>query len=196
MIAVVMIMTHLLSIVSFADFSDVKEDNPYRQAIITLTKLGIINGYEEEDKTFTFRPEGEITRAEFTKMLITALGRGGYTTEPTEFSDIDGHWARYNIKAAYDMKIINGFDDGTFRPDEQVTYEQALKMVVCTLGYIDFAEGKGGWPNGYTTQANELKLTKGITGQKNSEPALRQVIAQVVYNALEVKKMEKNIKGE
>ena len=68
MIAVVMIMTHLLSIVSFADFSDVKEDNPYRQAIITLTKLGIINGYEEEDKTFTFRPEGEITRAEFTKM--------------------------------------------------------------------------------------------------------------------------------
>ncbi len=195
-IAVVMIMTHLLSIVSFADFSDVTEDNAYRQAIITLTKLGVINGYEESDKTFTFRPEGKITRAEFTKMLVTALGRGNHTTEPTEFSDVAGHWARFNIKTAYDMGIINGFDDGTFRPDEQVTYEQALKMMVCTLGYIDFAEGKGGWPNGYTTQANELGLTKGITNQKNSEAALRQVIAQVVYNALEVPKMEKGITGD
>ena len=195
-IAVIMIMTHLLSIVSFADFSDVTEDNNYRPAIITLTKLGVINGYEESDKTFTFRPEGKITRAEFTKMLVTALGRGNHTTEPTEFSDVAGHWARFNIKTAYDMGIINGFDDGTFRPDEQVTYEQALKMMVCTLGYIDFAEGKGGWPTGYTTQANELGLTKGITNQKNSEPALRQVIAQVVYNALEVHKMEKNLKGE
>ncbi len=195
-IAVIMIMTHLLSIVSFADFSDVTEDNSYRQAIITLSKLGVINGYEESDKTFTFRPEGAITRAEFTKMLVTALGRGGHTTEPTEFSDVAGHWARFNIKTAYDMGIINGFDDGTFRPDEQVTYEQALKMMVCTLGYIDFAEGKGGWPNGYTSQANELGLTKGVTNQKNSEAALRQVIAQVVYNALEVHKMEKGVTGD
>ncbi len=195
-IAVIMIMTHLLSIVSFADFSDVTEDNNYRPAIITLTKLGVINGYEESDKTFTFRPEGKITRAEFTKMLVTALGRGNHTTEPTEFSDVAGHWARFNIKTAYDMGIINGFDDGTFRPDEQVTYEQALKMMVCTLGYIDFAEGKGGWPTGYTSQANELGLTKGITNQKNSEPALRQVIAQVVYNALEVHKMEKGVTGD
>ncbi len=195
-IAVVMIMTHLLSIVSFADFSDVTEDNSYRQAIITLSKLGVINGYEESDKTFTFRPEGAITRAEFTKMLVTALGRGNHTTEPTEFSDVAGHWARFNIKTAYDMGIINGFDDGTFRPDEQVTYEQALKMMVCTLGYIDFAEGKGGWPDGYTSQAGELGLTKGVTNQKNSEAALRQVIAQVVYNALEVHKMEKGVTGD
>ncbi len=195
-IAVIMIMTHLLSIVSFADFKDVTEDNSYRQAIITLTKLGVINGYEESDNTFTFRPEGKITRAEFTKMLVTALGRGNHTTEPTEFSDVAGHWARFNIKTAYDMGIINGFDDGTFRPDEQVTYEQALKMMVCTLGYIDFAEGKGGWPDGYTSQANELGLTKGVTNQKNSEAALRQVIAQVVYNALEVHKMEKGVTGD
>ena len=190
MLVLAMLITNLLSVVSFADFSDVAQENQYRDSIITLTKLGIINGYDDG----TFKPEGQITRAEFTKMIVTALGKGDAMTEPKEFSDVSEHWARYNIKTAYDLGIINGFEDGTFKPDDQVTYEQALKMIVCTLGYVDFAEAKGGYPTGYTTQAEDMDITKGVTGQKYNEPALRQVISQVVYNSLEIEKREKNMK--
>ena len=190
-VVLAMLISNLLSVVSFAEFSDVAADNSYRTSILTLSNLGIINGYDDG----TFKPEGPITRAEFTKMIVTALGRGDMKTEPKEFSDVSEHWARFNIKTAYDMGIINGFEDATFRPDQQVTYEQALKMVVCTLGYTDFAEQKGGYPTGYTSQAETLGLTKGVKNQKYSEPALRQVISQVVYNALEIETREKDVKG-
>lgn len=191
-VALVLVLTNLLSIAAFANFKDVSEESQYRKGIITLTKLGVINGYDDG----TFRPEGEITRAEFTKMIMTALGRANTGAVPTEFSDVGEHWAKSFIKSAYDIGIINGFEDGTFRPDDQVTYEQALKMTVCALGYVDFAEDKGGYPGGYVAQANTLKLTEGVTGQQQTAPALRQVIAQVVYNALEVEKREQNRKGE
>ena len=180
--AVVMLVTSAFSGTVFAAYTDVAEDNRYSKAITTLSKLGVINGYEDG----TFKPDGSITRAEFTKIVTYTLGLSELKTEPKEFSDISEHWARYNIKTAYDQGIINGFEDGTFRPDENVTYEQALKMVVCTLGYGSFAEAAGGYPQGYQTQAAALDLTKSITGLGYDQPASRGAIAQVVYNALEV----------
>lgn len=189
--ALIMLITTVFSNTVFAAFTDVAEDSRYRNAIITLSKLDVINGYDDG----TFKPEGQITRAEFTKMLIAALGYGDNATEPTEFDDVTDHWARTYIKTAYDMKIINGTGERTFEPDKPVTYEQALKMIVCTLGYEAKATLKGGYPTGYLTVANDLSLGANITGQGDSEPATRQVIAQAVYNALEVEIQEKNQLG-
>ena len=171
-----------------AKLSDVTDNNRYRNAIITLNKMSVIDGYEDG----TFKPEGQIKRGEFTKLLMTAMGYGSNTTEPTEFSDVSDHWAKCYIKTAYDLKIINGFEDGTFKPDDLVTYEQALKMMVCALNYGISAEAQGGYPKGYIKAADNLKLTSNVVSQAASEPALRQVIAQVVYNALEVEMMEYN----
>ena len=181
--AMIMAFTTVFSSSVFAAFSDVSSDHKYLKAITTLSKLNIINGYEEDG---TFRPEGEITRAEFTKIIVYTLGLSDLMTEPTEFSDVSTHWAKCNIKTAYDRKIINGFTDGTFRPDDKVTYEQALKMVVCTLGYGDMAENQGGYPTGYHSQAASLELTKSISDLSFDAPASRGAIAQLVYNALEV----------
>lgn len=171
-----------------AKLSDVTDNNRYRNAIITLNKMSVIDGYDDG----TFKPEGQIKRGEFTKLLMTAMGYGNNTTEPTEFSDVSDHWAKCYIKTAYDLKIINGFEDGTFKPDDLVTYEQALKMMVCALNYGISAEAQGGYPAGYIKEADNLKLTTNVISQAASEPALRQVIAQVVYNALEVEMMEYN----
>lgn len=171
-----------------AKLSDVTDNNRYRNAIITLNKMAVIDGYEDG----TFKPEGQIKRGEFTKLLMTAMGYGANTTEPTEFSDVKDHWAKCYIKTAYDLKIINGFEDGTFKPDDLVTYEQALKMMVCALNYGVSAEAQGGYPAGYIKEADDLKLTSNVVSQAASEPALRQIIAQVVYNALEVEMMEYN----
>ncbi len=190
--AVAMLVTSLFSGTVFAAYSDVSEDTKYSKAISTLSMLNVINGYDDG----TFGPEKSISRAEFTKMVVYTLGMDKLQTEQTEFDDVSkDHWARFCIKTAYDRKIIDGYGDRKFGPDDNVTYEQALKMVVCTLGYADFAEQKGGYPTGYQTQAGTLGLTKGISDVLYSDPAPRGVIAQILNNALEVEIRELNNDG-
>lgn len=198
----VMLISLLVPVSVSAEYKDVKPENQYYEAITTLSKLtvipvevdgkiemqGVINGYEDG----TFVPQGLITRAEFTKMLVFALGLQNIAVEPTEFTDVSDCWAKCYIKTAYDRGIINGMGDGIFAPNNNVTYEQALKMVVCLLGYESYAEANGGYPDGYTNQASVLGLTKNISGVKFKEEATRGVIAQLVYNALEVEMKEYN----
>ncbi len=176
-----------------AAFTDVAADNPYKEAITTLSKLKVINGYTDASgkPDGTFGPEKDITRAEFTKMIVYMLGYGDLKTKITQFDDVaEDHWANPNIKVAYDLGIVNGYDASTFKPDSPVTYEQALKMVVCTLGYQSFADQQGGYPQGYISQASSLQLTDGISGLSYSSNAPRGVVAQIMYNALETDKYE------
>lgn len=81
--------------------------------------------------------------------------------------------------------------DGTFAPDAPVTYEQALKMVVCTLGYVSLPKISVR-PEGFIKQANTLDLTKKVNSTGYSEGATRGMIAQVLYNALEIPIYENN----
>lgn len=182
--ALVMIITTLFTALpAAAAFSDVSDDYKYKDAITTLSKLNVINGYENG----TFEPEKSITRAEFTKIIVYMLGYDSLTEKITQFEDVaSDHWANANIKVAYDLGIINGFDEKTFKPDDPVTYEQALKMVVCTLGYQTQAEQLGGYPSGYQAEASALRLTDHISDITYSDNATRGVVSQIMYNALEV----------
>ncbi|MGN0181538.1 MAG: S-layer homology domain-containing protein, partial [Candidatus Ornithomonoglobus sp.] len=172
-----------------AVFTDVPEDYSYKKAITTLSKLNVINGYEDG----TFGPEKDITRAEFTKLIVRMLGQSGIYEPITSFEDLPAdHWANTDIAAAYNMGIVNGYSSTEFRPDSPVTYEQALKMLVCALGYQISAEALGGYPDGYTSQAISLKLTDKINSAQYSENATRGLVAQAMYNALEVKICEFN----
>ena len=186
--AVMIIFTSIMA--SAATFSDVTSSTEYRDAITTLTTIGLIKGYEDG----TFRPQNNITRAEFTTMIVRTLGLEDEQSTEYEipFNDLNGHYARFNIKTAYDMGIINGNGDKTFRPDDNVTYEQAMKMVVCTLGYGESAMASGGYPMGYLTVGGNLGLTSGIT-INNDAPATRGIIAQIINNALEVKMLKPTV---
>lgn len=185
------IMASMLVPVQAAMFSDVSISTPYRDAIITLSTIGLLKGYEDG----TFRPDNTITRAEFTVMVTRALAVDGVKIDGDIFSDVSNHYAKYNIRTAYDMGIINGMGDGTFRPDAPVTYEQAVKMIVCMLGYGDNGEEMGGYPDGYMKMGARLNLTGGIS-MTNSDPAPRGVIAQLIYSALDVKIQNKIILGD
>ena len=102
--------------------------------------------------------EGPVTRAEMTKMLVLMLGLTPDSTT-CEFTDVPAdHWANVYISRAGAFGIVNGMGDGTFLPDESITYHQAVKMVVCTLGYGVDAEHKGGYPHGYVMAAMDLGL--------------------------------------
>ena len=123
LIALAMILTSLVpSFTASAAFSDVDDSNSYVEAISTLSTLQVINGYEDG----SFQPEKEITRAEYTKMIVYMLGMDSFTTPITTFTDVpESHWANAYIKTAFDMGIINGFDDNSFRPLDFTTRAEA-----------------------------------------------------------------------
>jgi hypothetical protein len=116
-----------------------------------VDKYNIVNGYDDG----TFRPEINITRAEFLKILMgeRAISKELSENTPNEdinFSDVNStHWAYDEIKAAVNAGIVNGYEDGTFRPDDNITYEQGIKMTLSMLGYAPLAEMYGGYPTGY-----------------------------------------------
>ncbi len=182
---IIMLITLAFSAAVSAAFTDI-DNSKYRDSIITLSKLNVIDGYEDG----TFKPEGTITRAEFTKMLVCVMG---YKDQPyfgnTSFTDID-MWAKNYITTAYGLGIVNGMSDTEFAPDSPVTYEQAQKMMVCALGYDDNAIDAGGWPQGYITIAGSLRLKDSIAGTADNAAAPRGVIAQLMYNSLNVEMKE------
>ena len=181
-----------------ATFSDVPDDSPYKEAISTMVSLGLLKGYEDG----SFRPNDTITRAEFAAVITRAIGMeevAAGASSASIFTDMTtngvDHWATGYVKIAYDKKIILGMGDGTFAPDAPITYEQAVKMIVCTLGREAAANEKGGWPNGYILDANDINLTQNATLSPTNSPAPRALVAQLVFNSLEIKLMERSTGG-
>jgi|LSQX01.3.fsa_nt_gb hypothetical protein len=186
-VALVVALTMMLGTVAFATFEDVKDTN-VEEAVTTLTALEIIKGYDDG----TFGPEKTITRAEFAAVVTRALGLGnsGDQKTATQFTDVpEEHWASGYVSLAASMGIIVGHGDGTFGPDDEVTYEQAIKMLVAALGYEPAAMANGGYPTGYMVIASQEKITRGASGTPG-QPASRGVVSQLTYNALDVVLME------
>ncbi|MGB9552927.1 MAG: S-layer homology domain-containing protein, partial [bacterium] len=99
---------------------------------LALFQEGVVNGYPDG----TFRPDGLLTRAEFAKMVILALKISpSYPSAPT-FSDVSkDHWGFSYIEAAAKAGLFKGFPDGSFRPEEPVTKEQILTVIVRNAGW-------------------------------------------------------------
>ncbi|NLB80415.1 MAG: S-layer homology domain-containing protein, partial [Clostridiaceae bacterium] len=179
-----------------ANYSDVAEDSSYFQSISLLSALGLLKGYEDN----TFKPDGDITRAEFAAVVVRALGQEDTAQSSigqTQFNDVaSDFWGSGYINVATNFGVINGYGDGNFGPQDNVTYEQAVKMVVCALGYEPLALSKVNndaervWPGGYLAAAAELNILSGVAGVE-SQLAKRWQVARLVYNSLDVKLMEK-----
>lgn len=105
-----------------SSFTDVKAGMWCCRAVSTLTNMGIIKGYTDG----TFRPNADITRAE----LATIIARFAKLDVNTKtFSDINGHWAQKNIELAAGNGWINGYEDGTFRPNNNITRAETFAMI-------------------------------------------------------------------
>ena len=111
-------------------YSDVSSTDWYNNAISTLSKLGIIDGYPDG----TFRPMAGITRAEFAKIAVSFFELTESMKGHSDlFTDISGSWARQYINAAYLCNIISGYPDGTFKPTKLITRAEAMTIVNNTL---------------------------------------------------------------
>ncbi len=202
----VVLLVSCLGTVALADttetqkgkFTDVAADSLYANAVETLSLLGVINGYPDG----SFKPEQNVTRAEFTAMLMRTLNFGslGSTSAAAlPFTDVDDsdssiNWSIPNINVAYDKGIINGYEDNTFRPKNNVAYEEALKMIVCTLGYTGIDTSSNPWYANFVAQANQLGVTKFASQLGAAEtPANRACIAQMLYDSLDVALFENGV---
>ena len=167
-------------------FSDIAGTS-YEDAVEVLAALGIVAGYEDG----TFGGDKVVTRAEMAAFIVRALGLSAANTGISNYTDVAAdHWAIGSIDIASNKKIIVGNGDGTFAPDTQVTYEAAVKMLVCALGFEVRAVKQGGWPTGYVIEGAAIGLTDGITGINGTDGCNRGVVAALLYNALEIPYME------
>ncbi|MBO5407791.1 MAG: S-layer homology domain-containing protein [Clostridia bacterium] len=161
----------------------------YEDAGAVLGALGIMVG----DPDGNFRPNDGIKRAEFAKIAIHIMGledSAEASGEVSKFHDVSvNHWANGYINVAVAQDIIKGDAEGTFRPEDRISYQEAVTILVRILGYEMAAESKGGYPTGYLQVANQYGFTKNAAGS-GSEVAKRGVAAILAYNALTIGVME------
>lgn len=148
-----------------------------------LRKLGLYTGYEDN----TLRLDKNITRAEFAALAVRIEGLENLQESRkgnTAFKDVTAnHWASGYVNIATSQNLIKGFEDKTFKPEEQITYVQALAVIIRILGYEKHVQGE--WPNNYINKAKDLGLDKNIKLSPNT-PINRGQIAVIVNNALTV----------
>lgn len=189
-LALVVVFTMVLTTVAFASYPDVDNTADYAGAVELLSSLDILKG----DDAGNFNPDQNITRAEYAAVVCRALGlenSANGAKGATMFTDVAAdHWATGYINLASQQGIVNGMGDGTFEPESNVTYAQAVKMLVVAMGYEPMAAQRGGYPSGYLSVANSIKLTAGVSASGNDTPALRSTVAMLTANAMEIAVMD------
>lgn len=198
-IALVAVFAMLVSTVAFAaSYSDVAEDNNYYEAIEMLSNLNILTGDDADgDGVMDFRPNDTITRAEVAAIVCRIQNINNAAQQNTPFTDVTAsHWASGYVAQAAGQNIINGNGDGTFDPEGNVLYEQAVKMFVRTIGYEPYVEANGGYYTGDLTAATRYGVLDGVVGGTPGVAATRGQVAQMAFNAIDTPLMDRYTFGK
>ena len=168
-------------------YNDVNISDDFFTAVTELSYRGIVNGYEDG----LFKPYNNLTRAEFTKLIVTLLGKESEANAKkgySSFSDVGrSHWALGYINIGVEDGIINGYGLGYFGPEDNVTYSQAVKMLVSAAGYEPDAMKSGGWPLGYMATGSVIGITEDMPIYMNNDDLLsRGEAAILMYNTLNI----------
>ena len=126
--------------------SDVTRGQWFNHAVSTLSSMGIVKGHNDG----TFAPNTPITRAEFA--AIAARFDDKNTDTSSKFTDIASHWAKNEIGIAANKGWINGYPDGTFRPNQYITRAEAMTLVNRVLNRLpenssDLLDSMIKWPD-------------------------------------------------
>lgn len=178
-----------ISTVSFATFSDMPQNEKYQTAINGLVDKGVLNGYDDG----LFLPSNSITRAEFVKMIVTATNATG--SEGNSFLDVEeNHWAKKFIDVALKNNFINGYEDNTFRPEDNISYGEVVTIIIRALVKDTKLDDTLVWPMNYMNAAEKLNLFDGYyTNDLVADNfARRDNVALILWNALNLKTEEKN----
>jgi hypothetical protein len=176
---IILIMIMTTGTLAYAgDFNDIK-DTKYEEAVEFLSAFDVINGFGDG----TFRPEEPVTRGQMAKMLTVVLGYKDFSQNlHSSFADTQGHWADPYVEIVNSFDIVVGYDEDTFGPDNNISYSEAVTMIVRTLGYTD-SSLEGDWPYDYLVKATDLGILDDVSMM--SSGATRGDVALMIYNALD-----------
>ncbi len=154
------------------------------QAAVTnqLTDMGIVNG-----SGGMFYPDSDVTRAEAAAIICRLLNIEPSITD--RFTDVpDDCWAAGYIGALSKMDMIDGTSDSQFSPEESVTYEQALKIIITMLGYAgNQTDYCGGFPTGFIKLGLDLGLIDDCGSFDSGTPVSRIRFACMISRALDTR---------
>src|SRR3989339_134031 len=179
-ISIVCILAPLAS----ASFTDVATGSQYDAAITYLQDKGVIEGYEDG----SFKPDQDVTRAEALKLILVGSGIATEELETYEFpfSDLEnGAWYLQYIDKGYELGIVGGYEDGTFKPNQNVNLVEALKMLLTAKGVdlsgIDVETSD--WFAPYIAYSENLNL---IELQLPEQTLSRAEISEIIYRLMYV----------
>lgn len=157
----------------------------------------IEKGYVQGDSR-GYRLGNNITRAEATKMIVQAKGLTDWVEDYQEFKSmfIDmnvKHWANGYVNVAVINSLVNGYPDKTFKPSNNITYSEVIKMLVIANGDLPDTDGYTGsyWFIPYIIKADEVGITDGVNISEYTKDAVREKVFELVYNTISLKRTSK-----
>ncbi|MFB9330746.1 S-layer homology domain-containing protein [Paenibacillus aurantiacus] len=176
-------------------FKDVPSDSAFAAGIQALANRAVINGLPDG----TFKPENNVTRSEFATMLVKALGIQTDADNPGKFKDVAANgWYTPYVLAASAAGIIDGDMEGKFRPNQTITHQEMVAMLVKAMRYASYSANAptsgddaaagipnlSNWAKSYYVEASQAKLI----GQANdpfqfraNAAATRKECALLIY---------------
>lgn len=179
----------LASLPAFAAMSDEIQGTRFEEPVRLLSALNIMVGDDNGD----FRPNDTIIRSEVAKMAVHAMGFENAAENAKgmkNFDDVSAdHWANGYINLANSQGLVVGDGDGNFRPNDPISYAEAMVIMVKATGYDVMVPDKGGFPNGYMSVGASNGLSENVKCGID-EPISRGDVAYLTANALEADLME------
>ena len=188
MLAFACAFTMFAGAASYSDKADIKATT----AVDMLSSLGVIQGYEDG----SFKPNTTVTRAQMAKMIFTIMNGGNdnanaYVSLPTKFTDLPtAAWAQGYVRYLQNTGIIAGKSATKFAPNDTVTGLEAAKMVLVAAGYNAQKAGLTGaaWAQNTMKYGQLNNLFEDVDADLNAALP-RQYAAQILYNALDMKRV-------
>lgn len=163
-----LILIFVLTACSICAFSAETEavNTEYERVQGILDAVGVFDRYDSA-KGF----EERVSRAELISLCMAVIfPEITYNAPESPFNDVKtSDYSYEHICSAYKIGIISGGEDKKFRPNEAVTYDEALKILTSLLGYDPVAEAKGGYPAGYRSVAKLIHLDSGISDSAKAD---------------------------
>ncbi len=157
-----------------------------------FAKLGVFEGYADG----TAKPNGAVTRAEFAVILARLFDLQPDSSRTAEFKDVTGHWGRDQIRTLASLGILNGYGDGSFKPDKNLTRQEAIVILARVLNLrsaTSVSQGAAvkdlGQAGGFAADAIDKAAQHGLIRGGNFRPtanATRGETLQMLWNALEL----------
>lgn len=135
----------------------------YEEAAGKLDSVGIMSGFPDGE----FKGEETLTRAQLATIAIRAMGleiAASMAEGATQFTDVPAsHWASGYINIATQRGIIQGYPDGTFGPDQEVTNQEALTIFIRMIGLGPVVDKEGTWPSNYVSRAAQEGILDNVS---------------------------------